>query len=115
MLSDIVERNDGGMIVRDGEIERITESVDGREPFAHAPTKKRSVVYDDNDSPFHIARLARGGFRTVSKARARLQKWNVSFLKQSAHREAGRIRHRRARAGCRPRTRRTSVWRMTVR
>ena len=53
MLSDIVERNDGGMIVRDGEIERITESVDGREPFAHAPTKKRSVVYDDNDSPFH--------------------------------------------------------------
>jgi hypothetical protein len=52
MLSDIVEWNDGGMIVRDGEIERITESVDGREPFAHAPMMTASRMMMMTTRPF---------------------------------------------------------------
>ena len=50
MLSDIVDV-DGGMVVRDGEIinQRITESVDGREPFAHAPMMTASNDDDDDD------------------------------------------------------------------
>ena len=47
MLSDIVDI-DGGMVVRDGEIERITESVDGRERVSRSRArrwmKKRRIL-----------------------------------------------------------------------